>query len=205
MAIHEPTQRRRLSPELLEELIAERAAADPAPHVAPPPAPPPAPRAPQRRQRSIPLGVLCILFGIALWLLGAHYSIDGWVIGVNLIADATRIPFRLSSPEGLLRPLLILALGLIYSLAEVFARPVRGAGVAVWCFSALGLALVHLTDVGTTILALLTPASGAWAVAHWLAAQSPLAAICAVILTYLPEGLIITGIHLIIGIRTRKR
>lgn len=155
--------------------------------------------------RSIPLGLLAIAFGAVGWVLGAHYSVDGWVLALNLIGDTISVGGRVPDPTGVLRIALIVSLGLVYSIAEVKGRPITNVRWQVWAVSALGVALVHITDGGSTFLALMNPAANAWPISRWLAAQPFAAAVWALLLTYLPEALMILGYTLITGVRRINR
>lgn len=149
------------------------------------------------------VGAIMVVFGVIGWLLGASYSLDGWVIGINLAADWIGLPVTIPAATGWLRGGLILALGLTYSLAEIRGRPVRGAPFMVWIAVAIGLLLIHGTDIGSTFLATITVEPGANPLARWAAVTFWAAVVWAVILTYLPEVLIIVGIALIVGYDVR--
>src|SRR5262245_23956263 len=38
---------------------------------------------------------MALLFGLPIWIVGARYTLDGWVIGLNLIAQIADLPWRL--------------------------------------------------------------------------------------------------------------
>ena len=47
-----------------------------------------------------PAGLMMILFGLPLWALGAKYTLDGEVIGINMLAAFLELPARVPAPTG---------------------------------------------------------------------------------------------------------
>lgn len=138
-------------------------------------------------------GALMLAFGVPMWILGAKYSLDGWVLGLNILADALTLPARLPLASGWWA-LLAAPLGLAYSYVEVWVRPKRGRAQHVAAVVIL-MALTHATDVGSTFLAAVTVPGDAWMLARWAAAELWPAGLWALALTYIPELLIITGVR----------
>jgi len=137
-------------------------------------------------------GALMLAFGLPLWLLGAKYSLDGWVLGMNVLLEAVTIPARLPRVAGWWA-LLALPLGVAYSYVEVKVRPKWGGPVSRMLATLLLFLLTHGTDIGSTFLVAVTPAEGAWPLAVWAAEALWPAALWAAFLTYCPEVLLWAG------------
>jgi hypothetical protein len=154
---------------------------------------------PLGRHELAAFGVMACAFGLPLWFVGARYSRDGWIWGVNLFSEWMGWPMRAQVPVYPKDVFLLLVIGVLYSLIErawFFYRRVRGRFTLLLLFVAIYV-LVNATDVGSTLLGVLTPADDAWPITHWLAATLPAAGAWSLVLTYLPEVLIIGGIRLI--------
>ena len=140
--------------------------------------------------------IMMLAFGLPLWAIGAKYSLDGWTIALNIAATVLELPTRLPEPSGWWN-LLFLPLGIAYSLVETRARLPKAARAGTWIAVALAIGLTHLTDAGSTYLAVASPGADAWPLAIWVAQQVWPAALWAGFLTYVPEILIITGLRLL--------
>lgn len=137
-------------------------------------------------------GALMLAFGLPLWILGAKYSLDGWVLGLNIVADALTLPATLPRASGWWA-LLAAPLGLAYSYVEVKVRPKWGGPATRMLSVALLFLLTHGTDIGSTFLVAVTPAEGAWPLARWAADAMWPAGLWAAFLTYCPEVLLLAG------------
>ncbi len=146
-----------------------------------------------------PAGIVAWLFGIPLWVVGAFYTLQGWTIGLNLVASAVHLPARVPAPGGWW-VLLLIPLGLLYSFVEVRLYPHSpGGNWGRWFLLLFIFAVVILSDLGTTYLSVITPDPDASALAKW-AASTPLASgAWTVVLTFAPEWLIIGGYKLFGG------
>jgi hypothetical protein len=152
-------------------------------------------RAAPKRESLVPAGIAALMFGIPLWFVSARYSLDGWVLGINVAAKHVGLPLAIPVVTGWWS-LLLIPLGLIYSLVEVKYNPFRyftrstAVGMvflATWLF-------IHGTDLGSTFLSATTLQADAWEVSKWIAQNLVVAVLWAIFLTYLPERLIIAGI-----------
>lgn len=139
-------------------------------------------------------GVLMLAFGLPLWVIGAKYSLDGWVLGLNIVGGVFDLPAVVPQVSGWWALGLAAGLGLCYSYVEVWVRPRGGVRLSVLLATLILMLLTHITDVGSTAIAALSPAPGAWPIALWAAAQVWPAALWALFLTYIPEVLIIGGV-----------
>lgn len=145
------------------------------------------PRAKSARSALWPVGVAALLFGGPLWLIGASYSLIGWILGLNLVSAAARLPFVLPQPRGWWI-LLFIPLGLLYSYVEVH-HPSRTSVLRILVF-----VLIILSDLVTTYLSV--TAADATTVSRWAAQTFWAAGIWTAILTFLPEYLILGGMKL---------
>lgn len=142
------------------------------------------------------LGVVAIILGAILWLIGARYTLEGWVNALNIGLELTRLPARIPTPTGWWWAL-ALPLGIVYSVAEVaipFGPPRSWNALPAWILMIIALGVVHGSDVGSTLLGYTTPGPNPWPMHAW-ALTSGLWALFAwsVILTYLPERLMLSG------------
>lgn len=161
---------------------------------------------PASRQMTMwPLGIVAILVGLALWPLGARYSLEGWVNVLNLLLGLLNLPVAIPMPTGWWW-LLFLPIGLLYSLVEIlvpFGLPRSWAHLPMWALAIFLLALVHGSDLGTTFAGYLFPAADAWAIHTWAAGPGRWAlVIWTIVLTYLPERALLQGLRWI-GVRRK--
>lgn len=146
------------------------------------------------RTRNIPGGLLALAFGVSLWAIGAKYSLEGWVLGLNIVGDVLGLPADLPAPVGWWN-LVCLPLGIGYSLVElrVRAKWQGWSNMKPFIATVFLMFLAHGTDIGSTILSALAPSQNAWPVAVWAAQAMWPAAVWGIFLTYLPEQLILLG------------
>lgn len=160
---------------------------------------------PRRSDALWPAGLLMLAFGAPLWLWGAKYSLDGWIIGLNmLLENILHVAARIPQPSGWWM-LIIIPLGILYSFVEVKVRPRWGASWQVLIAMIVLFLLAHGTDLGSTFAGVTAaPAPNAWPLTRWVATNFYAASVWAVILTYLPEVLILVGMSFIVrGFRRR--
>ncbi len=140
-----------------------------------------------------PAGIVAWLFGIPLWVIGAFYTLQGWTIGLNLVASVIHLPARAPVPGGWW-VLLFIPMGLLYSYVEVKLYPRSSADDwGRWFLLFVIFAAVILSDLGTTYLSVVTPDADALLLSRW-AAQTPLASgAWTIFLTFAPEWLVIGG------------
>jgi len=162
----------------------QRVAAKPAPRSTPPPV-----------VVRVSIAVSMAIVGIILWWLGASASLDGWIIGLNIASEVMRVSAHVGDVPGLARLPLITAIGLVYSLNELYLRPIRGYLIP----TVLLIILTHATDVGSTYLFVATLRPGAWPIQVWAAANIWPAALYSIGLTYLPETLLLTAYGILRG------
>ncbi len=149
------------------------------------------------------LGLLMLVMGAGLWLLGARYSIDGWARGLTMLGAIAQLPIQVQPPQGTDAYIPVVLIGLMYSFAEIKVRPTwdigRIAGPQAFVIILMGVLLIHGSDIGSTFLALSSPGADAWPVHVWAAQQGAPLALWAIILTYVPEMLILFGKRLLLG------
>lgn len=145
--------------------------------------------------------VLSLLFGIPLWLVGARYTFDGWLTGVNFMASWLRTPWRVPPMDWKVYLGLVIALGLAYSFVEVAlystskARKLGRVPTVLWIL----WLLVLLTDIGSTFLGVIVPEAGATPLALWAARSWFVTGLWSAVLTFIPEWLILGGGKLLRG------
>ncbi|HEU5013934.1 MAG TPA: hypothetical protein VFT66_15545 [Roseiflexaceae bacterium] len=161
---------------------------------------------PVRRNDALwPAGLLMLGFGAPLWVWGAKYSMDGWIIGLNmLLENILHVAVRIPQPGGWWM-LIIVPLGILYSFVEVKVRPRWGAPWRVLIAMTVLFLLAHGSDLGTTFAGVTAaPGAGAWPLTTWVATHFYVAALWAIILTYLPEVLILVGMSFIVRSGRRR-
>jgi hypothetical protein len=133
-----------------------------------------------------------LAIGLPLWLISARYTLDGWVIALNWCAAFLRISAQVPIPAGVWM-LLIIPVGVVYSLVERKGLPLnpQAAGYSVWALLLVVWIVINATDVGSTLLGVLAVGADAWAIQRWMASTLWAAGLWAIILTYLPESLLL--------------
>lgn len=141
----------------------------------------------------LPLGIVLFVFGALGWIAGGKYTVEGWVVALNMFGRWVGVTQQLTTPRGWWLVGAIVASGLVYSKVElmVWKRAVYRS-VAFW----IGWGLIFLSDLGSTVIGVVNPAPDAALVFHQLAALAPLAIIWSVVLTVAPEYLILEGYKL---------
>lgn len=138
-------------------------------------------------------GIMMLIVGAAGWLLGAGYSVDGWTGGANLLASWLTLPVVVPTPVSWPRLVAIAVLGILYSCCELYVRPSRaedwGGNVAIVVL----MVVIHGSDIGSTYLGVVAPRPGSWPIAMWVASVPPVALVWSLVLTYLPELLLLKG------------
>lgn len=151
-------------------------------------------------------GLLSLCIGWPAWLVGAWYSLKGWVLGMNLVYGVLGLPGGVALPVGWWA-LSCIVLGGAYSFVEIRLRPGRALykqmlawlGWPLLVVLFLLWVLVIATDVGSTFLSVLNPPANAWPMTKQLASNGWASFAWSLVLTFVPEGFIILG-----GILIRK-
>lgn len=155
-------------------------------------APYPIVKPPARSGIGAPAGLLMILFGLPLWALGAKYTLDGAVIGINMLAAFLELPARVPAPTGWWN-LLLIPVGLLFSYVESNVRPNLLGGPAQLLALLILLMLTHGIDIYTTYLGIASLAAQSTGIGQFLNLFWWSPYVAAVVLTYLPELLIRGG------------
>ncbi len=164
---------------------------------------------PRGAGRTVPggraLGAVMLAFGLLLWATGARYSVDGAWIGINLFLAWLGLPVEVPAMPWQLYVMLIGMVGMLCSVVEV-RLPLRRVlhpsrwrrmGLRAALAVLLGAALLHGGDLGSTWLGVTTPAADSWALTRAVASIPVLAAGWTIVLTYMPEGMIVSGWRLV--------
>lgn len=156
----------------------------------------PAPAPGRARGGSLAVAALALAFGVTFWSVGGKYTLDGWVVGLNVLLGFLQVPARIPRPVGWW-VLLFIPLALAYSWVEVRARPSlvpRGAWDR-WAVAVLLWVVVILSDVGSTFAGVQSPGPRPWPVSVWVAENDPAGGLWSLVLTFAPEALILYGIR----------
>lgn len=136
------------------------------------------------------LAIVLLGFGVLGWIAGGKYTIEGWIVALNMFARWIGVEQQLSVPRGWWLIAAIVASGVVYSRVELLAwRNTVHRMPSFW----IGWILIVLTDVGSTLLGVLNPARDAAPIFHQLAQTAPAAIGWALILTAAPEYLMLSG------------
>jgi hypothetical protein len=155
--------------------------------------------APPEEQRGYlwSLGLFSIFLGLALWIIGARYTLEGLVVGANMALGWASMPFTVPAPTGWWY-LLALPVGAAYSACELripFSRPRSGAGLGPWLAATAGLVVLHGSDIVSTYLGYRAPTEQIWPLHAWAIAQLWPLVLWAIVLTYLPERQVVYGVQ----------
>lgn len=168
-------------------------AAKPAPKVAKAPAVPVPPRNLNNPKRV--LGIAALLFGLTLWIPGAHYQLDGWTMIANKVLSMIRSGYAFPLATGWYA-LLLIPFGVIYSIGERMFIPLRRQGDK-WSFLGAGVLLTWLlvngSDLGSAWLGIANPGEGASQIALWTAATPWATVAWMVVVVYIGDILIALG------------
>lgn len=164
------------------------------PAVAPrkPFAPYPIVEPPARAGIGAPAGILMLLFGLPLWALGAKYTLDGAVIGINMLAMFLELPARIPAPTGWWN-LLLIPVGLLFSYVESSVRLNLFGGPAQLFALIVLLVFTHGIDIYTTYLGISSLTAQSSGIGQFLNLFWWSPYLAAMVLTYLPELLIRGG------------
>lgn len=136
------------------------------------------------------LAIALLVFGIIGWLAGGKYTVEGWVVALNMFARWIGVTQQLPMPRGWWLVGAVALAGVVYSRVETQALHKRAQRLpSFW----VGWALIVLTDVGSTLLGVLNPAPNAAPILLQLAQIIPLAILWSLLLTFIPEWLIISA------------
>lgn len=139
------------------------------------------------------LAVVLFIFGGIGWIAGGKYTVEGWVVALNMFARWIGIGQQLTVPRGWWLVGAVVVSGFLYSKVELLAwRNTVHRLPSFW----IGWLLIVATDVGSTLLGVLNPAPDAAPIFHQIAAIAPAAIFWALVLTAAPEYLILGALRL---------
>jgi hypothetical protein len=150
--------------------------------------------APQRAEM-IALAIVLLIFGALAWIVGGKYTVEGWTDWMSRFGQwIGLVSAPVDPPRGWFLVGLVIALGALYSLVELL----------VWRASARRLPLFWIgwlpivgSDVGSTLFGLVSVRADDPLILQQLAAAWPIALVCAIILTFLPEWMIVGGLKIL--------
>lgn len=139
------------------------------------------------------LAIVLFVFGGLGWIAGGKYTVEGWVVALNMFARWIGIAQQLTVPRGWWLVGAVVVSGVVYSKVELLAwRNTVHRMPSFW----MGWLLIVLTDIGSTLLGVMNPAPDAAPVFLQLASIAPAAIAWALILTAAPEYLILGSLRL---------
>jgi hypothetical protein len=144
------------------------------------------------------LGLGALAIGIPLWLEGARTTRDGWVLFLNWVLDRLGAPYTI--PSSALWPWwaaigALALLGVAYSHIEVKQVPLRifpWRASRTWQVWVVWVVFI-VSDVGTMYLGARSPRPNDPAILHQIAGAVLSAAVYAILITFVPERLVIFG------------
>ena len=120
-------------------------------------------------------GFASLVFGLMLWIPGAHYQLDGLTLIVNVVLDMIRIGYQFPLATGWWALLLVVC-GVTYSIGERKFLPARKSKRTGWRFLGWGVVLVWMlvngSDMVSAYMGITQPlAADAWPITRWMAAR----------------------------------
>lgn len=148
------------------------------------------------------VAILAFVFAIPGWFVGARLTLDGALAGVGAVGQIFGVTLAIAVPPG--GPLFAATLvaGLLFSVVEVRALPVRKVGgklVLLPLFAVLTYLLALMFDYGSTAAGLLFSDVATWPPALrpvflWAREAPGRVGLLTLALTHYPEVLMIGGI-----------
>jgi hypothetical protein len=153
------------------------------------------------RGANLAAGALGLAFGLGGWALAGKYTLDGWIVGLNLLLGHLHIPARVPLADGWW-VLLFVPLALGYSWVELRATPTNPREIVDldrWFVAAALWLITIATDAGSTFVGVQTLGPRPWDLSIWLANTTWAAVLWALILTFAPEALMLYAWRLLTG------
>ena len=144
------------------------------------------------------VGVMALLPGATFWLADARYTTQGWATSITGISAWFGQPVRVVLPTdprwffGVL-----IAVGVLYSLVEFGAHPMRNHRRYRLTWGA-AFSFAVATDLLSTVVEVLYP-TNATPFEVWLSGNLLLAILWAALIAFLPEALLIGGWRVLRG------
>jgi hypothetical protein len=147
----------------------------------------PAPRGVPASARAA-LALVLFVFGGIAWIAGGKYTIEGWAIVLNMFTRWIGLGTVLAVPRGL--PLLgaIVGVGLVYSLVELLVWRASARRMAVFW---VGWVPIVASDIWSTLVGVLAVSPSDPLLLRQVAALLPLAILWSLVLTFVPEWMIV--------------
>lgn len=136
----------------------------------------------------LPVVIIGLPIFVGWWIMGGKYTIDGTPLLANLLLDFLRIGARVPIISDGRYYLFLVWLPLLVSIIERRNRPRRGLALSNATVVVLAVwAIASLYDLGTTYIAVTTPAPDAWLITQQLGGSRIAASIWTGMTTFLPE------------------
>jgi hypothetical protein len=149
----------------------------------------------KRKERQPPgasgwaIAVALLVFGTISWIVGAKYTLDGWIIGLNWLLAWLGLPLVVPAVTGWFVASCVLV-GLVYSRVEMAIWQARYRRIGVFWVAWL---LIAFTDVISTFLGVRNVTQESTQLAQQVAASAPVSFVWALVLTFAPEYLMMGG------------
>lgn len=146
-------------------------------------------------------GLVALALGAPLWLIGARFTILGAPKVIAAIFGLFRIAVALALPSGWPLLGLTIIVGALISLVEFGCRPRRRFFAESLLIGLILFAIwlaVNAGDIASTFVGVTTPQPDSWPITRWIATTVWVAGAWTLILTYVPELLIIAGVRWLI-------
>lgn len=137
-----------------------------------------------------PLAIVLLVFGVIGWIAGGKYTVEGWIVALNMFARWVGVTQQLAVPRGWWLIGAVAVAGFVYSRVETQALRKSVQRLPSFWF---GWVLIVITDIGSTLLGVLNPPAGSAPVLLQLAQLVPLAIVWSLVLTFIPEWLILSA------------
>lgn len=145
-------------------------------------------KAPKSGGNMYALAIVLLVFGSIGWIAGGKYTVEGWIVALNMFGRWVGVTQQLPVPRGWWLVGAVVVSSLVYSRVELLAWRKNAQRLPQFW---IGWVLIVLTDVGSTLLGILNPPANAAPVFLQLAAMPAVAVLWALVLTAAPEYLIL--------------
>lgn len=134
------------------------------------------------------LAIALLFFGGLGWIAGGKFTVEGWTDWFNRIGHWIGVEGALTVPRGWVLVALIALSGVAYSLVEIAFRSTTARRQPLFWVAWLPIVA---TDVGSTYFGVRAAGSADPLILQQVAAAWPLAILVALVLTFLPEWMMI--------------
>lgn len=140
------------------------------------------------------LAIVLFVFGAIGWIAGGKYTVEGWIIALNMFGRWVGVAAPIAQPRGWPLVALIVISGIMYSRVELLMwRNTVQRMPSFW----IAWLLIIVSDVGSTFVGVISPPADAAPTLITLAAMPAFAFVWALVLTFMPEYLLVSAWRLL--------